>query len=458
MSKNKLAEEKYDTMSLNAIYFDRRSPYEKQIPSSVKVHSMWYYVWRILYACIIEIAKIIIRVPFRQWFAGWNYYQKIYDGTILFVLPSLNNFRSLERIIKRVKDSRDNVVVNGNAYYKSLPRLYVLYYSIRNIPKLLRQIKDLPPADRRIVGHYNYLFFITSGYTYCYMRLLSKYKPECVVMSNDHIGYCRALILICEDLGIKTIYVQHASVSYAFPELHFSFSFLDGIDALEKYTAEGKKVCGEAILLGAVRYDRLGEYRLSRHQHPRHCIGIAINKLDDDRKVNEFCNQLLEAFGDLKIKIRSHPSMKKNPLVFDNKERICYTCATDESIIDFLDSIDILVAGDSGVHLDAILGGVPTIAYNFSSLPYSDNYKYVEHGLINLTGNINELLTMVGKKHSEFPHMSLVRLYDESFGKSYAGKCSEIIGDFIINGYVINTDMFGNRSLNNNSYWISVDE
>lgn len=432
---NNVASSKFDPISLNAIYLDRRTLFEKQIPACVKTHGMWYYWWRVIYAIIKEIVKIIAKVPLRQWFAGWDGYKKIYDGTTLFVLPSLNNLRSLEKVIDKVRANKGNtIVLHGNDYYKSFPRFYILWKSIANILFLMRRISNLSPADRRIVGHYISLFFLTPGYVCCYLKMLSKYKPDCIIMSNDHVGDCKALIYICEKIGIKTLYVQHASVSYAFPELHFAYSFLDGKDAFEKYTAEGKKTNGEVMLLGAVRFDGLSKYRLSRSKNPRNCIGIAVNKLDDHKTVNDFCNELLETSGDLKIKIRSHPSMKNNPFVFDNKERIVYTCATDENIIDFLDSIDLQVAGDSGVHLDAILGGVPTIAFNFSSLPFGDNYKYVENGLVKRPESMDGVIDLIRSgQDMKIDDMS-VRPYDESYGKSYSGHCSDIVADFIIGG------------------------
>ena len=61
-------------------------------------------------------------------------------------------------------------------------------------------------------------------------------------MSNDHSPANRALLLVAKSKGIKTVYMQHASVSNLFPVLDFDYSFLDGVNAYNIYKEiEGTK-------------------------------------------------------------------------------------------------------------------------------------------------------------------------------------------------------------------------
>ena len=274
----------------------------------------------------------------------------------------------------------------------------------------------------------------TSGVVWFYKRILSSYKPECIVLANDHTFITKPLVLLCEKYDIPCIYVQHASVSHAFPELRFSHSFLDGEDSLRKYTSKGKNSIGNIILWGAARYDNLSKYRVNRVKYQRKCIGISLNKVDDNVISDRLCEDLLHYFPDWTIKIRTHPSMKESPLTFTEKKRIIYTCATDESIIDYLDSIDVHISNDSGVHLDAILGGVRSIAFNMSRYPYGDNYEYVKNGLIRLVENVEQLCEFIKDENYLSTSVETVRQYDESYGKEYEGNCQNIIAQFILNG------------------------
>ena len=422
---------KYDPISLNGILFDQRAPFVKQIPPHIKEHGIWYYIGRIIYAIIKETGKIIQRFPFRQYIWGWRRYGELFKGNIVFVVPTVNNYRALEQVIKNVSSQRNNVVVlDQKRYNNAFPRILILQKSVQNIGLVLNRIRSMSPSDRRIAGYYMAKLMMTTGFTYYASKLLNEYKPESVIFANDHDYDKKTLVLLCEDLGIKTIYAQHASVSLAFPELHFSYSFLDGTDAYEKYTAEGKKTNGKVVLLGALRFDKLSHYRVKRRLDQRNCIGIAVNVLDERNAIEKLCDQLRDKFTDKTIKIRTHPAMKNKPVKFSNLTRILYTCSADENLIDYLDSIDCQIAGDTGVHMDAILGGVPTIAYNFTNSEFGDNYKYVEKGLVKLGGNVNDVIDYVSDcKYDLDPQ--IIRPYDASYGKSYAGCCSEIVADLM---------------------------
>lgn len=452
-------EEKYSSLALNAIFFDERAPFEKQIPVSIKTHGMWYYIIRILYAVIKETTKIIIKFPFKQWLWGYEKYAPYYQGDVIFHAITTNNLRSIEGVKSAVMKTKTNVTVLDNSnYYRCFPRLLLLIKSISAVPSLFNQLQSLTPRNRRIAGYYISYFFLAYGFTHCCYKLLSKYRPESVIFANDHIYNRKALALICEDLGIKTIYVQHASVSYAFPELHFSFNFLDGLDAFDKYTADGKHVYGQAILLGALRFDRLSVYRERRDTHLRNCLGIAVNRLDDYAIVSEICDGLLSKYPNISLRIRLHPSIKGNPLDIKETCRYMVTNAKDENIVDYFDNIDVQISGDSSVHFDALLGGVPTLAFNFTSLPYGDNYKYVEKELIKYAESFSKLCDYIDKIEDIIPNISLIRYYDESYRKNYAGHCSEIVADFILNGYDIdylsNKYSMEQKSVNGHSYYV----
>ena len=74
---------------------------------------------------------------------------------------------------------------------------------------------------------YNYLVY--------FHRVLGQVKPEFVITSNDHNVPNRCMLAVAHHLGIKTVYLQHASVSPIFPALRVNYAFLDGQCALDIY-------------------------------------------------------------------------------------------------------------------------------------------------------------------------------------------------------------------------------
>lgn len=453
----------YDPFFLNSILF-ATEVFEEQIPKSFGKYFWDSPFFRILLLYVKLFLKAIVRTPIRCWFFSSRDYCSLLNNKIVFLLTTLNNLKALQDVISDVKSKKDNVlVIDANNSYTYYPMFLLLAYSIKSIPSFFLKYKSLPKREKRIVNYYMMNFLLSSSYVWYYKKIFGKCKPESIVLANDHSYDRRALIYRCEEFNITTIYIQHASVSYAFPELHFTYSFLDGKDALEKYTSHGKELYGKVISLGAVRYDNLSSLQKMRlNWSNSNCIGIAINELDSNEEANNFCNYLLQVFPDIKIIIRSHPAMKKRPFVFDNKDRIIYTCATDETIIDYLKSVDIQISGDSGIHLDAIIAGTPTLAYDFTGEGYGDNYGYVKIGLLSLYNTEEELTNAISlyfNNSSNFhPNEEIVRCFDESYGKSYAGMSHKVVSNFILCGY--NLDWLKKeyrleeRIINNTSYLV----
>lgn len=431
---------KYNPYKINAILFDHRCGYWKLIPDNFRKNNTF---WLIILS-LFSVAKCFASALF---IPRKDSVKELFHDKILFVLPTLNNQRSLQKVIDRVKKEKNNVRVSSQYFYS---KFHVALTSLFYLPLLWKEFQKHSNDEKRMTLHHIYAFVLTPGLVSSYFRIMKKHKPECVVLSNDHIYLTKSLALVCEDMGIKTIYVQHASISYAFPELHFTYSFLDGKDSYLKYTAEGKECRGDVVLLGAARYDGLSQFRTHRITKERKCIGVAINEIDDNAIANDFCNRVLADHTNVRIKIRTHPGMKNNPFIFDNKERIIYTCAADENITDYLDSIDFQVAGDSGVHFDAIIGGVNTVAYNFSGSEFSDNYEYIKRGFIKFASDIPQIFEYSQHK----PDVSMVRFFDESYLKSYSGRCSQIIAEFILNGYSLDYLKTNYGLTKDNDYYI----
>lgn len=426
---------KLDVFEINRIFLEPDAPFLRLIPKGFKHTSISYCVIVSIFRILRNMLKILLFAPLKYKFSVVESFAHIYDGTILFRAPTLNNIRSMSSIIEEVKKERSNVkVVEDSLPYDAYPIFLMDIISLIRLPLFWKQFKN-QNKDNRLIVNYNLTNFIyTPGVVWFYERILKYHRPECVILANDHTFITKPLLLLCEKYDIPCIYVQHASVSYAFPELRFSYSFLDGFDAFKKYACKGKYSKGNIILLGAARYDNLSKYRNGRNKQLRKCIGVSINKVDDNLIVDQMCSELLHNFPDWKIKIRSHPSMKQSPFIFTEKQRIIYTCATDESIIDYIDSIDVHIANDSGVHLDAILGGVRSIAYNMSRFPYGDNYQYVKNGLIYLAKDVSQVCLFVEESNFLASSVEAVRQYDESYEKNYEGNCQNIIAKFIING------------------------
>jgi hypothetical protein len=111
--------------------------------------------------------------------------------------------------------------------------LACLCLSFSSLPRLLAIIQD---NDIKLYHPY-----CISVFSRVYISLVDSWcmlidRPRFLVVSNDHNPINRALTLLALKLGVKSIYMQHASVSERFPPLRFNYAFLDGEKALSRMT------------------------------------------------------------------------------------------------------------------------------------------------------------------------------------------------------------------------------
>lgn len=396
-----------------------------------------YSWWNALHS-VLGLLKTVLMEAFKSGnilylFMGKSAYRDIFIGKFLFYSPSLNNQRSVESIKKEISKTNPTYEIKSHYGIDSFPIGQMILYSFLKLPSLIYEIHKLDNY-RRNVCMYNFTsLFLASSYVWYFKEMVGKFRPKIVIMSNDHLADTRALEYVCELYSIPCVYIQHASVANYYPELHYSLSILDGKDSLHKYLYGEKKQIGDILILGTTRYDHLSKNRIEFSKKiEKNCIGLGINPIDDNRVANELCNKILSRYPDYRIKVRAHPRLS-TPFVFDD-ERIIYTSALDEPMKVFLDDIDFMIANDSCIHFDALVYGKMTFMYTMSDNGFSDQYNYVNQGLVKYIANFDDLCDVIEHFNNiDPPSIDIIRYFDASYKKRYTGKLSEIVCEIINN-------------------------
>ncbi|CED61673.1 membrane protein [Moritella viscosa] len=218
-----------------------------------------------------------------------------------------------------------------------------------------------------------------------YIRL-KKNKPTLVVMSNDHNPINRTLMYACNDLSIKTLYVQHAPAVKGFPQLDFSYAFLEGQHAYQTYRIfERCKV----TLVGSNINDLIKSNKIG-------ClIGISTGLISQVDEINDLVLELKRKY---KIILRPHPadhrmSEWKN-LALKNKIEYSNPCA--QKPIEYLNNISILVGPMSGLLLEAAIKKVPSFCFNGSS-SVPDWYSLLDNNVCIKIKNAAELFEILAE-------------------------------------------------------------
>lgn len=347
-----------------------------------------------------------------------------YKG-ILFFGVSLNNQRSLNPIVEHL-DPEEYIYLKSHT--KDVNKRRALWKSLPYLPSLMRTYRKSDAMTKKLIKKFFTRLWITYGYYQLAEEYFKHYQVKVLVLSSDQGEFHRCLLINAKEMGVKSIYVQHASVAKGFPKLISSYSFLDGQESLEKYQFAGASE-GEVFLSGGVRFDPVFQKHKAKHTEVVHTIGIAINMLDDFAKVKKLCEDLLT--HGYHLILRPHPRYGALDTKWLSSKGIGFSDPKAETSFDFIDKVDLMVSNESSIHLDAAMMRCPTIVYNFSDNPVLDYYSYIKKGLTTLAKDEQHLFELLEHPKELLPSIEILQYYNASIGTPSESSVGQTIADFI---------------------------
>lgn len=303
--------------------------------------------------------------------------------------------------------------------------------------KLQRTLKSKHPAA---IGWFLSSFWSTYIYLVYFYELLKEAKPECVIISNDHNLSKRCMLAVAHYLGIKTVYIQHASVSSLFPALRVNYAFLDGQSALDIYrTCEANQPewqrnvpVPKIFLTGQKKSIPLVAICDTCN------VGLAINSMDAPDKVIELVQSLIDA--GFTICFRWHPGLpieqiNKYKVTFTGKKQVRLSNPVIEHVGEFIAGLGYLIAGNSSIHLEAAVAGIQTIYYELTPAHIPDYYGYVKHGLAKEANSPKDLIGIIknnNKGQKGLPAVNAVRYYSATYKTEWHGREGELVAESLI--------------------------
>ncbi len=329
---------------------------------------------------------------------------------------TINNKTTLSPLITELKKKGEHI--DAITDRSSFPMWKLYLYSIRYLPSLIKEIVKASKENKRIFRSRFALIWRAYGSYKLAIEMLNKYAPKFVVVASDQDPFARALVSKARENDIRTVYVQHAAVTNKFPPLDFSFSFLDGKESLSKYKQAGE-IKGTIVLSGGVRFDRV----LTPHKSPQNMVGVAINTIDDKKKVKELCMYLIS--NNIDVVFRPHPTMNKSDWkVWCKKNNVSFSDPDNEDSFQFLTGINLLVSNQSSIHLDAAIIGTKSTLYNFSNGIQNDYYGFLANDLIKESHTHEEIIMLL--KDNKGVNTN-VRYYNSSSQTDFFGYVSKLI-------------------------------
>ncbi|GGG27316.1 hypothetical protein [Pontibacter amylolyticus] len=348
------------------------------------------------------------------------------QGKVWLYVVSQNNYDSLHFLEAAIPEA---VMVAGQSkaigrYNQQVARLSLrkkLFYYYKFLPLFFRFLSHRKNSTLRFVD----LLYDAVGFYEVYLQKLRKYRPQAIVFANDHNADARAMLLAAKELGISTVYVQHSSVSNLFPPLAFDLDLLEGQDSLDKYRQCGP-VHGRVEFIGMPKADQFVPLR--NRNHRVQTLGIACNLMDRVEEVEQLIRHISHDFPQLKILLRPHPRDKRSyTFATGISSNINLTNPRQQSVFEYLRELDMLVSGNSGIHLEAVLLNVWSVYFNFNPKEeLHDYYGYVTHGLVEEAASYDTLKPLLEQGIQQKPEVYLrAKYYNATVGTEYDGRSGE---------------------------------
>ena len=277
--------------------------------------------------------------------------------------------------------------------------------------------------------------------SYIVWRLvLRRLRPSCLILANDHNLLNRVGLRAAADESIPTVYMQHAAVTADFPALSCTYALLDGSDSLMKY--DGGASDTRVYLIGSPKMD--GARHAAAPRPLRAGVGLCVNALDPVHEVAKTCATLRHALGAGRVIVRPHPGTPPREAARIARLAADLECAwsdsKSESSLEFLGRVDVVVAGDSSILLEAALMNVYPLYYACSGRPL-DRYGFERTGLVEAIRSIDQLVEKIRELLDGIPPVrERAKWYCDTVGTAFDGKSARLaaglLGELIRSGEV----------------------
>lgn len=388
------------------------------------IRSLYYSdsIWRLFRSICTFLLTIISYVLFKNFGVS-----KLPKVKYAFFGATSNNIRALQPVMRNLQ--------NAFLYKKEiLPYGLTALYSLRYVLVIISLYKKNNGYIKKSIASDFSSYCLACAYITIGKLILYKVEPKVSIFANDHGYPYRALFRIAQNNGIKTVYMQHASVSENFPPLEYDYAFLDGMESFEKYLKD--KTCKAKVFLsGPSRFDLKRQVNKDvQYSNDIKKVGIAINEFDNKDKVIELIYQL-RSIGNFEYSIRPHPRQNQYTWQKISKKLGCkFSFANKEDPLTFISTKDIFIAGESSFHLDVAIMGKYSFYYNFTNSATFDNYGYLKNKLVMDITEI-AICKIADLLNSNIfnDRDSLIKYYVANYKTHFWGKASEVISLTISN-------------------------
>lgn len=357
-----------------------------------------------------------------------------FDKKILFYGISLNNYHSMAPIYNEISFPKTyySTPSLGIKDTKGFPRFIPALISVFYIPRFIRFYFLGDGKTKEAIQYSGTEVLFTYGYYYYFRWLFRLNKPIAVIESNHDISHPRILLYFCEKHNIPSFHITHACEPDSVSKIIESYALVEGNDSKMKYINSGSDP-ERIFTVGMPKFDPY--IKAINHGRKVRRLGFAVNGTEDYNVITRDVKFLSSGYPDIQIIFRPHPMQyayfykKKLGALLEELARNTNVILSNpllEGPFEYLTRIDALIAGDSSIHLEAVLLNIYSIYYDNKG-EFLDHYGFVKNGLVHKAEHLEDIGKIIGTIKNERPKVrEKAKHYVSTIDTEYDGKSTQL--------------------------------
>jgi hypothetical protein len=397
---------------------------------------------RILPALVKWVAKsgLFTYHALRKLFTSPNAYRA--KGKIIFFTISKNNYLSVEPLYKKLATTE--VAIFGDRKFDAttpifIPTVLSALLVVVFFPRLMVDYMMMDQSARKSFRQGISDVLLSYPFYYVCFLWFKWTRPRAIVIVNDHVYSTRILVYWANKFNIPSFYLQHASVTEGFPKLDMMYAFLEGEDAMTKYIKAGS----DRAKISLIGIPKLDEYyhRISSTKRIN-TIGIASNGLEPLDRIYELILFIHENFPEQQVFYRPHltesyDGARKSERdqffarINELKKKVLISDPFKQNAMEYLTQIDCLIAGDSGIHLEAVWLNVTSIYFRNGGY-FFDYYGFVKRKLVHYAETFEELkIFLLAQRDDRTAVRHQAKFYCDTIHSQHDGNSTELAANLL---------------------------
>lgn len=345
------------------------------------------------------------------------------ERPIVFCYNTINQREALKPLIAAFAEKAETIGENPDFFPNQPDVLYYHRLSLQYSVDLIRWYYTLKGYHKTVFRSRYYNFHLRLGQYRHLLSIFSKSKNlKYYIASNDHSGMSQVGFVAAKTAGIKTVYIQHASVSDKFPPLDVDYAFLEGEDAKAKYLAVGP-TNAKIELIGTMKYDKYLQRGDLEKPGPLIgvCLGIICHDFDQNFALCEELTRLKKPFS-----LRFHPAVDQSIRKKFSESGWAISEPEDETALDFIMRCHTIVSGDSNILLEAIILKRRPL-YFASDGEGLDYYGFLKAGILDSTHFRFELVLKALEDDFDIAaHRDQAKYFCDTINSTFEGRSTEL--------------------------------